>query len=70
MAGKQMDDDLLRIFEDLEQYKRFCKEFGWYFNEADLYNKQSEGYNEFCRFKEGTRIPKNWIRDGKTIWRK
>ena len=41
MAGKQMDDDLLRIFEDLEQYKRFCKEFGWYIDEADLYNKQS-----------------------------
>ena len=70
MAGKTMGDDILKIFDDLEQYKRFCKEFGWYFDEGDLYNKQSEAYNEYCRFKEGIRIPKNWIRDGNTIRRK
>ena len=26
------------IFDDLDQYLRFCQDFGYKYNEADLYN--------------------------------
>ena len=65
MAGKPMSNAIKRVFDDLDDYKRFCKEFGWAYDEADLYREDAAGYAEYKRFKSGTRIPKNWMRDAK-----
>jgi len=42
-----------------------AKEFGWAYDEADLYRADAPGFAEYTRFKAGTRIPKNWMRDAK-----
>lgn len=60
-----MSREIVKVFDDLDDYLRFCKEFGWAYNEADLYREDAEGYAEYLRFKSGTRIPKNWMRDAK-----
>jgi len=54
-----------KVFSDLSDYLRFCKEFGWVYNEADLYREDAPAYAEYKRFKSGRRIPKNWMRDQK-----
>ena len=60
-----MSNEIIKVFNDLDDYLRFCKEFGWAYNEADLYRADAPGYAEYTRFKQGTRIPKNWMRDAK-----
>ena len=65
MAGKPMTNEIIKVFNDLDDYLRFCKEFGWAYDEADLYRADAPGYAEYTRFKAGTRIPKNWMRDAK-----
>ena len=60
-----MNSEITKVFNDLDDYLRFCKEFGWAYDEADLYREDAPGYAEYLRFKSGTRIPKNWMRDAK-----
>ena len=54
-----------KVWADLDDFKRFCKEFGWAYDEADLYRADAPAYAEYSRFKNGVRIPKNWMRDAK-----
>jgi hypothetical protein len=65
VAGKRMSNEIIKVFNDLDDYLRFCKEFGWAYDEADLYREDAPVYAEYLRFKSGTRIPKNWMRDAK-----
>jgi hypothetical protein len=60
-----MSNEITKVFNDLDDYLRFCKEFGWAYDEADLYRADAPGYAEYTRFKAGTRIPRNWMRDAK-----
>lgn len=60
-----MTKEILRVFDDLDDFLRFCKEFGWPYREEDLYRLDAPAYAEYARFKSGTRIPKNWMRDAK-----
>ena len=60
-----MSNEITKVFNDLDDYLRFCKEFGWAYDEADLYRADAPGFAEYTRFKAGTRIPKNWMRDAK-----
>ena len=60
-----MTREITKVFDDLDDYLRFCKEFRWAYDEADLYRADAPGYAEYTRFKAGTRIPKNWMRDAK-----
>jgi hypothetical protein len=60
-----MTREITKVFDDLDDYLRFCKEFGWAYDEADLYRADAPVYAEYTRFKAGTRIPKNWMRDAK-----
>ncbi|MBC8548994.1 MAG: hypothetical protein H8D23_05025 [Candidatus Brocadiales bacterium] len=65
-----MTPEVKKVFDDLTDYLRFCKTFGHPYNEADLYNSNSEVYLEYRKLKEGTRISNNWMRDAKIFGRK
>ena len=62
-----MKDEVRKIFDDLDDYKRFCTVFGHPYNEADLYRESSKVYAEYAAFKSGKRISSNWIRDAKVL---
>jgi hypothetical protein len=49
-----------QIFNDLDRYRNFCVEFGYRFNEADLYNIRSWNYRQFQRMLEGYRPRNQW----------
>ena len=38
------------VFEDLEQYLDFCRDYGYRFNEADLYNEKSWMWQNFKKW--------------------
>ena len=53
------------IFEDLEQFLRFCQDFGYRYNEADLYNWKSYAYQQFNKHLQGKFAKDMWVQDSR-----
>lgn len=51
-----------RTFDELDAYREFCVEYGFVFNERDLY-KRNTAYGQFERAKRGDRVVNNWVED-------
>ena len=51
-----------KVFDDLDAYRAFCVQFGWVYNEKDLYNPRTP-WGFFIKWKQGDRVPNNWSRD-------
>jgi len=51
------------IFDDLEGFMRFCQDFGYRFNEADLYNWKSYAYQQYSKFSQGKYAKDMWSYD-------
>lgn len=54
-----------QIFEDLENYLNFCRDFGYKFDEADLYNNRSFAYRQFNKFVAGKEARDMWAVDAR-----
>ena len=54
--------DINKIFDELDAYLAFCKEFGYVYNEKDLWNFKIP-YGQFDRYRLGNRITNNWRED-------
>ena len=48
------------IFDDLDQYLSFCQQFGYKFDERDLYNVRSFSFKQFQRFQNGKPAKNQW----------
>ena len=53
------------VFEDLEQYLRFCQDFGYKYDEKDLYNWRSYAYQQFNKHLQGKFAKDMWIQDSR-----
>jgi len=60
MASKY--PEINKIFDDLDIYREFCKEFGHVFNEAHLYNTTT-AWGQYERYRKGQRVVNNWKED-------
>lgn len=56
-----------QIFDDLEHYLNFCRDFGYRYDEADLYNNRSFAYRQFTKFIAGKPAKDMWEVDGKPV---
>ena len=56
-----MKPDVKQIYDDLEQLREFCVDYGHPFDERDLYNNHSSTYNDFVRWKEGKHVKNRWF---------
>ena len=56
---------LQAIFEDLEQYLRFCQDFGYRYDERDLYNWKSYAYQQFNKHVQGKFAKDMWFIDNR-----
>lgn len=54
---------LNQIFEDLENYLEFCQDYGYRYNEADLYNWKSYAYQQFNKYQSGKHSKNMWDED-------
>ena len=52
-----------QVFDDLERYLEFCQEFGYRYNEADLYNWKSYAYQQFNKHLQGKFAKDMWTQD-------
>ena len=49
-----------QIFDDLDNYRNFCREHGFRFDEADLYSQRSYVYRQFQKFITGKPVKNQW----------
>ena len=48
-----------KIFEDLEKYLTFCQDFGYRYNELDLYNFKSYSWQQYSKFSQNKNAKDN-----------
>jgi len=53
------------IFDDLEQFLEFCQDYGYRYNEGDLYNFKSYAWQQFNKYIQGKNAKNMWIEDGR-----
>jgi hypothetical protein len=54
-----------QIFDDLEKYLEFCQDYGYKFDEADLYSNKSYIYRQFTKYLTGKPVRYMWELDAK-----
>lgn len=52
-----------KVFQDLETFRQFCVDYGYSFNEKDLYNRKSFAYNNYERYQLGKSFTDQWAED-------
>ena len=48
------------IFDDLDKYRDFCVEYGFKFDEAELYSTKSYVYRQFTKHLSGKTVKSMW----------
>jgi hypothetical protein len=51
------------IFNDLDKFLEFCQDFGYRYNESDLYNFKSYAWQQFNKFMQGKNAKNMWSED-------
>ena len=54
-----------QVFEDLELFLRFCQDYGYKYDERDLYNWKSYAYQQFNKFTNGKTARDMWLQDAR-----
>jgi len=54
-----------QIFTDLENYLNFCRDYGYKFDESDLYSQRSYVYRQYCKFVAGKDVKDMWAIDAR-----
>ena len=52
-----------QTLDDLDQYREFCVDYGYKFNEADLYNFRSYAFQQFNKHSQGKPAKNMWDED-------
>lgn len=63
--SNKMSPRVKQIFEDLEDYLTFCKDFGYKFDEADLYKDRSYVWRQYVKFVNGKPVKDMWVESAK-----
>lgn len=56
-----------QIFDDLEKYLAFCQEYGYKFDEANLYNMRSYPYQQYSKFLSRKNFKDQWMEDARRL---
>jgi hypothetical protein len=58
-----------QLFDELENFLEFCRDYGYRFNEADLYNFKSYAYQQYNKFAQGKNAKDMWAEDSRRFGR-
>ncbi len=53
--------------EDLDKLLEFCRNYGYRYNEADLYNFKSYVWQQYSKFTQGKNARDMWSEDGRRL---
>jgi hypothetical protein len=54
-----------QIFDDLENYLNFCRDYGYRYDEYSLYDQRNQVYRQYLKFLQGKDVKNNWFEDSK-----
>lgn len=54
---------VLSILDDLDSFREFCQDYGYRFNEADLYNFKAYAWQQYNKFTQGKNAKNMWEED-------
>jgi len=54
-----------QTLEDLSNFLEFCREYGYRFNENDLYNFRSYAWQQYNKFVQGKNVKNMWVEDAR-----
>jgi hypothetical protein len=55
------------IFDHLEMVQEFCQDYGYRYNEADLYNFKSYAWQQFNKYSQGKNAKNMWSEDTRRL---
>jgi|TARA_R110000782_G_scaffold11744_3_gene35499 hypothetical protein len=53
--------------EELDTLLEFCRDFGYRYNEADLYNFKSYAWQQYTKFTQGKNARDMWAEDARRL---
>jgi hypothetical protein len=56
---------VIEIQDDLEKLLEFCQDYGYRYNEADLYNFKSYAWQQFNKYSQGKNAKNMWDEDAR-----
>jgi hypothetical protein len=56
-----------QIFNDLNGYLNFCRNYGYKYDESDLYSQRSYVYRQYQKFLNGKEPKDMWEQDSKNV---
>lgn len=54
-----------QVLDDLEKFLGFCVEYGYRYNESDLYNFKSYAWQQYNKFTQGKNAKNMWTEDAR-----
>ena len=57
------------IFDDLARYLDFCRDFGYRYDERDLYNWKSYAWQQYNKHSHGKHAKNMWEQDARRMRR-
>ena len=60
-----MSEAVNKIFDDLDNFKDFCRDYGYRYNEKDLYNWKSYAWQQYNKLSSGKSAKDMWEQDRK-----
>jgi hypothetical protein len=59
----RLNPRVIAIQDDLDLFREFCVDYGYRFNEADLYNFKAYAWQQYNKFTQGKNAKNMWEED-------
>ena len=60
---------VIAVQDDLDLFRDFCVEYGYRFNENDLYNFKSYAWQQYNKYSQGKNAKNMWLEDARRLGR-
>lgn len=60
-------NQIKKIFDDLESFLNFCRDYGYRYDESNLYNMRSYAFQQYSKFLAKKPAKNMWIEDSKKL---
>lgn len=60
-----MNKETKNIFDNLDKFRDFCRDYGYRYDEKDLYNWKSYAWQQYNKFINGKAVKDMWEQDSK-----
>ena len=57
----------LAVQDDLSKFLEFCRDYGYRYNEADLYNFKAYAWQQYNKFSQGKNAKNMWDEDTRRL---